>query len=665
MALGQRRRSHEEAGDKDVAHSTPAAGEEVVAAPRYGPRNAGATRPPRWAWLVGVAAAAAVLGPALAPGSVFALDAAFIPRIPVPAGVWGLGPELPRRVPLGLALSWLSAVVGGAAAGKLLLGAALVLAFTGATRLVADHPWPTQLASGLLYGLSPLVLTRVGAGEWTAVAAFAVLPWAVPTLLDPARDRRRTFLWSAAMAATGVVGGVFALLVVAVAVAAERTTAVLVAGALAAIAQAPWLVPGVIVAAGGGRLAGSGAFATRARGLVGVAGVLAGHGFWRLPSQVGGDAGVGVALLGAGLLCLAVVGARGSRERWRRRGAIVAGVGLVIALASALPGVRVVANAVTATMGGGPFREGQRFAVLFLVWLAPAAAVGAQRLASDLGQAWGRLAVAAPALAAVALAIPGLWGVGGRLQTTSIPEAWAAARTDIAQARGPVLALPFHRYLDLPAAGNRRVLNPLPDYLGGDVIASSDPELGSAFREFADPREATVKALLAQAAAGQPVADGLAAIGVRWIVLLHAVDWRSYDSLRRDPGLRTVVADPSLDLFTVNSWRGPVVDSSGRSLALGGVIAPVKRLAASAAAVWAAPAAAGWMRGTRPVGRTPDGLLALPAGGGILWYWPAAVVLLVDVATGLAVATAVARRAPRERPRSRGSGRRPRPPRRP
>src|SRR5437763_12406083 len=86
-------------------------------------------------WLAGGALAGLVLGPALAPGSLLNLDLVFTPTIPVPRGVWALGPELSRRVPLGVVLAWGSALLGGPVAGKALLLVALTVAFAGACRL--------------------------------------------------------------------------------------------------------------------------------------------------------------------------------------------------------------------------------------------------------------------------------------------------------------------------------------------------------------------------------------------------------------------------------------------------------------------------------------------------------------------------------------------------
>jgi len=593
-----------------------------------------------------VAVAVAVLGPALRRGSIFTLDAAFVPRIPLPAGMWGLGPELPRRVPVGAALAWTSAAVGGAAVGKALLGLSLVVAFAGAARL-AHHDdgrvsparaWPVPLVAGLLYALSPLVLTRVGAGQWTALTAFAVLPWALPSLLVPSASLARTFAWGVAMAATGSVGGSLALVVVVVGLAADRTVAAAMGAALVSAAQALWVVPGLVVAAGGASPAGAAVFATRASGPVGWAGLLAGHGFWRAPTQVGGDTTLGTAVLGLGLLGLGVLGSAELPSAWRRRAAWLAALGWAMAVASAIPGIRVTYDALSRTALGAPFRESQRFLVLTLVWLAPAAASGARRLAAERGRLPPWTVPALVSVTTVVLATNGLWGVGGRLRPVTLPPEWAAARRAVGAAPGTVVALPYHRYLDLPLASNRRVLEPMADYLGGDVIASSDPELGGGYREVADAREPAVRAVLASAPAD--VADRLARVGVRWLVVLHAADWESYRWLTQRDGVRVAVAGTSLDLLRIEPWQGPVVAADGASVTLRSVVAPLGRLAASGPAVWAHPAVPGWLRGSHAAGRTADGMVALPGGRGPLWFWPAALVMAVDAGVLAAVVAA-------------------------
>src|SRR5438270_2022970 len=116
-------------------------------------------------WLGGIAVAVLVLGPALGPGSLLNLDLVFAPTIPVPRGVWALGPELSRRVPLGVVLAWASTVVGGPVAGKVLLGVALGAAFVGVWRLMPDGGLITRAGAALLYAASPFILTRVAGGH--------------------------------------------------------------------------------------------------------------------------------------------------------------------------------------------------------------------------------------------------------------------------------------------------------------------------------------------------------------------------------------------------------------------------------------------------------------------------------------------------------------------
>ena len=581
-----------------------------------------------WAWCAGALAAVATLGPALGPGSLLNLDLVLLPRIPVPPGIWGLGPELPRRVPYGLALAWASNLVGGPVAGKALLLAAVAAACVGAMRLAAGAPPVARVGAGLLYALSPFLLTRIGVGHLGVVVAFAALPWALPTLLRPADHLPRTLLWGALLGTAGVAGGTLALVVITVGLAADRGRRLAPVAGVAVVAQLPWIVPGIVVALAGVDLNPAGRFATRADGLVGLLGLPVGHGFWRASSQAGGDTTEGVALLGCVVLVLAALGASRLPAAWGRRATGLAALGAALAVVSAVPGLRQVYEAATSLPVLASARESQRWLPLLLVWLAPAAALGAARIG-------GLLARLTPAACALALAAPALWGVEGRLQPVDVPPGWHAAKVAIDRRPGPVLALPWHQYLDLRVADGRRVLNPMRDYLGGDVLSSSDPELSARRQEEADPREAHVRrTLLPRMTEGRPAADALSRLGVRWVVLLHEVEWRSFaPGLRADPGLRRTVDDVAVELFEVRDWRGPVVTAAGEAMPARSVIAPVARVAGSGPATWHRPAAPGWMRGFEPAEEGPFGTLLLPRGGGLVWFWPAVLVLLAHFIT--------------------------------
>jgi hypothetical protein len=245
------------------------------------------------------------------------------------------------------------------------------------------------------------------------------------------------------------------------------------------------------------------------------------------------------------------------------------------------------------------------------------------------------------------LAAPGLWGLAGALEPVTFPTGWAEARTQVQRAPGPVLALPWHEYLNLGFADGRRVLNPVPDYLGGDVLASSDPEFADSprAREQGDPREVHVPTILEHP---DRMGASLAALGIRWVVVLHEVDWRRYQPLDGEAGLEHTVATPALDVYRVRDWRGPVIDGGGKRVRVDTLIAPWSWVGASGPATWTRPSASGWLRGTSSTTSTATGLLWLPAGRGPVWYWPAALAIGADVVVAGGVAWSVVRRPKQE-----------------
>ena len=609
-------------------------------------------------WVAATVGTFVFLGPALGGGTLLNLDLVVTSRLSLPSGVWGLGPELPRRVPYWVVVSWFSGLIG-TLAGTLFFAIAMIVAFAGAYRLAARTPRACRLGAGALYAFGPFMLTRVAVGHAGVVAATAILPWVLPTLLHPARRIDRTFVAASALAFAGPSGGTLLAIPIVVGLVADRRRGWVKPLGAVVVAQLPWLVPALVVSRNRANFADSRQFSTDAHGVLGLLRLVAGHGFWRGASQVGGRGGIGVAVLGAVLVLLAVSGSRAlgsadaqgvpaALEGIGPRAAVAAGIGFVVAGASAMPVVRGAYAALSRTTPGVAIREGQRLLPVFLVWLAPAAAAGAARLARSTGNArtgdhaapvdlgapgaqQARLLGALPLACAFVLAASGAWGLQGAFRPVALPADWGHARQVIRSAPGTVVALPFHEYLGLPQAEGRIVLNPLPTFLGGDVIASSDPELGRPHLEVSDPREPPLIPVLTAARSGRPVADQLAASGIRWVVVLHDLEWEDYAGLDRDPGLRHVLTGSSLDVYRVLAWQGPVRTTDGRQLQRHAVIAPVGSVASSAAAVWDQPASWGWMRGFSATGRSREGLIFLPAGRGLVWYWPACLVLLADI----------------------------------
>ncbi|MCU1453619.1 MAG: hypothetical protein JWN46_1765, partial [Acidimicrobiales bacterium] len=268
-----------------------------------------------------------------------------------------------------------------------------------------------------------------------------------------------------------------------------------------------------------------------------------------------------------------------------------------------------------------------------------------RRGATGLAGALSRTALAAPLVLGLALAGPGLWGAGGRLDPVTHPAGWARARQIVRAEPGTVLALPWREYPQLSFAAGRTVFNPLPDYLGGDVLSSYDPEFSSRrTQEQVDHRARRIDGLVDGILGGRASSLQLRALGVRWVVLLRESDWTPYTIvLRRDPGLELVLSDPALEVYRVTGWQGPATGATGQ-YGLRRPIPPYISTSAPAGAVLDVPAAPGWVRGWgRAAGSTADGRLRVPAGSGPLWFWPALLVVGIHVGV-LAAAVACALR---------------------
>lgn len=333
--------------------------------------------------------------------------------------------------------------------------------------------------------------------------------------------------------------------------------------------QLLWVLPTVVLLWAGAGVTGAGGFATHAAGVAGWPAVLAGNGFWRWDVQVGATGWLG-AVVGLVVAGLAAVGAREVLGRHRRDswpvGAVVVGaVGLLLALASAVPGIRDGYGWLSDLPIGAPLRESHRFLALWLVVAAPLAAVGAAALGSEASRWRGRVAIGALAVAVLAVSVPGWWGLEGRLVPVDYPEGWGAVRRRIAAEPGTAVALPWSEYPPLSFAEDRQVFNPVPEYLGGDVISSYDPVFDPDVprQEQVDRRADVVDALSDGALAGRPISAGLADLGVRWVVLVHESGWERYSSLFADPGLRVAIALDDIDLFEVAAWSGRATGPDG------------------------------------------------------------------------------------------------------
>ena len=200
-----------------------------------------------WAALL----AGLMLGPALGPGLVLSYDMVWVPDLTLRPDFWGLGSSLPRAVPSDVVVSLLDDVLPGAVLQKAVLFGSLAGAGLGIDRLARD--WlgarlPARLAAVAAYAWSPYVAERLLLGHWPMLLCYATLPW----VLHATNRWREEGQLPAALPLLLVAGSLSASAGVATAIALLATLAgapvrrLLCGLALAAAANAPWVVAGLL-----------------------------------------------------------------------------------------------------------------------------------------------------------------------------------------------------------------------------------------------------------------------------------------------------------------------------------------------------------------------------------------------------------------------------------
>jgi hypothetical protein len=543
------------------------------------------------------------MAPLLARGYVLTYDMVFVPRLELTRNLLGLDTAVARAVPGDLLVALASRLVPADLVQKLILLGIVVAAGTGAARLTPTHRPAARAAAAALYAWNPFVYERLVMGHWGLLVAYATLPFVARAASDlrtgtPGSVRRLVLTLAIAAAASppgGLIAAAVALCVAAAppwspagtgggreeisrevaastgglpgpgagggrgnptgwGVVDSRPRVGLVVGVGLAV-NAPWLVPSVLRPGGVPvRAEGAAAFASRPDGPLGTVGSLVGlGGIWNafaVPPGVGSWPWLG------GLAVVLAVAVAGLPALWRRLPAgaaggllLAAGLGLVLAAAYALPGLRSLVDLVVVHVpGGGLVRDAQKFVAPLALVEAVAFGLGVERLVPALPPRWGR-AAAAGLVAAPVLLLPALaWGAAGRLAAVPYPDGFARAGAVMAvdPVPGAVLVLPWHLYLGFPWNGDRVVLDPAQRWFTRRAVGNDDLELAGTTVPGEDPYGARLGPVVAGTG---PLVPALPGEGIRYVLVLKVADWATWGP--RLAGLDPVLDRPALALYRV------------------------------------------------------------------------------------------------------------------
>lgn len=521
------------------------------------------------AWTL--ALTAALLWPLVRSGYPLGHDLVFTPRQPLDLASIGLSGASPRAVPLDALVALAERVVDGAVVGRLALVAPLLAAGVGVAVLLGSRRAAAGLAASGAAVWNPYVAERLALGQWALLWAYAALPWIV---LAVRGFGRRSWSWAALAAAlaaaaitpTGALIGAAVAIVVTAAVHPGHRTVVAVVG-LAVAVQLPWAVPSLVGSAAlTSDPTGVAAFATRSEfGGGTVLSVLTGGGVWDADVVPASRSG-----LLAWLAVVLVVGAAlaGWARLVTRLGrpvvlalAALAGAGLVLALLPTLPGGLQLSRALVGSVpGAGLLRDAQKWVLPLVVLTALLVGAAVERAVDRIRAAHLRVLAVVVVLTVPVLLLPDAASpVRATVEPVHYPGAWRAV---VAAARGgDAVVLPFASYRTFPwAPGRSSVLDPAPRLLAVPAVVQDRLAVGGRLLRGESPRAAAV----GRALAGRQLAAGLAAEGIRWVV----VEGRTPGAVPDLAALRPVITSADVSLYRVPGRVRSVHEPASRVVAV-------------------------------------------------------------------------------------------------
>lgn len=579
-----------------------------------------------------------VLVPLFRPGFILSLDVVFSPNLEFVRYLFSAkDPLYYGRLPVAIVLDGIALVVPvwivqrGIVVG-IIAGSGLSMYLASRTRTTAG-----ALFAGTLYAINPFVYVRLLAGHWWLLAGYAVLPLAVASFADAIAGRgrvRRAAAWATVASAFDPhVAVLLAVAYVCIGSAAivqrpdrrsvgrrvaERTSRV---AAVAVAFNAYWLLPALAtVLAGGSKvtaMSGLDLVAFTARGTVDgnvPLSIASLFGFWRGGSRLPLEVLPWAAWLGlfSTLLLLAFVGWYDRRDQPVAGGMLLVGLagfvlGLGVSVDATAPLFRALYDHAVVFRG---MRDSQKFVALLALAYAALGGGGVDRLVRwleeavpgedhpdrpfvlgpgatlpDRGTALRALVIVLVLSTPLVYTWPMLWGLSGQVSATDYPDGWAEANDLLLEDESEyrVLFLPWHQYMTFPWTDGR-VASPADAYFERPVIRSRSIDIAGIDSQAASPAHARVTALLEEPGTPEPIGPELAGLGVKYVIVAKAADYRRYDYLRHQSDLAVATENGDLVVYenrafgaaaAPDRWprAAPVVP--GRALIVGAIVSAV------------------------------------------------------------------------------------------
>ena len=530
-----------------------------------------------------------VAGPWLLPGYLFGTD------WPGPRH-FGPSNSVGSALPLEAAMAGLAWAIGGEVTGKLLILGSLFAAAALVYRALPVGGVVPRAAAATVYAVNPFVYGRLHYGQMFLLLAYAILPWALTRLRGMlAEPGGRSSVGAAvAFVLIGIasphmvlITGLLAAVLFVTHTLAQREKLeyiknsgpwIVVAIALAGVASSYWIVPliagrgyegEVIATTGSGQLAAYAVVSDRSFGL--VPNLVGLYGFWaegtgRFTSMKEFVPFWPFVL--AAILAVAAIGVAGVRRGSGRQLAPLV-VGLLVAASIAVVLEMGISQPVTAGVVRWldanfvvyrGLRDAGKWAALLALVYSQLFGIGVATLLGFIPthmKAHTSRELAIGVATGLLLAIPLYYGNGllfgahGEIKPSQYPAGWYAADRLLASDAHPGRALmpPWHEYMSYGFIQNQNkiVAPPAPTFFSVPVLVSTDPEV-QGIPPPGDPDQVAISRLVAAGDKGQ-WGQVLTAHGVKYLLLTHDLEWRSYAYLDFQPGLLKIADFGSIEVY--------------------------------------------------------------------------------------------------------------------
>ena len=538
-------------------------------------------------YLVYMLLSIAILGPLLSPGYILTLDMAFAPAMDFTTELWGLQGDVPVSVPFHFLLQLGNRLMPTWLLQKIILFSIFFFSGLGAYRLLSSKGIGSYFA-GLLYAVNPFTYVRFMAGQWGVLATYAVTPFALSAFIKLLqnegqkgiiKDIIKVALLSTLVGMMEIQGYLLLFLAFAIVflgyIIKERKQPVKVGKAIKSIGLAAvlfcllnvyWLVP--VLNGGASFLEQFGqadlvSFTPKATSRI-MFDIASMYGFWR-----GGYVYVQHLLsfwwlLFIFLLFLSTYGFMskfGDRSiRWIVTSFVATAVlSFLMAVGASsnltLPFFQWLWEHLSLIRG---FRDSQKFVALLCLSYAYLGGLGVAEFSHKIkteGKRSYRLMLAI--LVAMAVLTPlaysfTMFGFYGQLGTTEYPKEWYAVNNYLNDDKDEfsVLFLPWHQYLDFGWLPNidKRLVNPARTFFDKPIIQGDNVEMPSIYSQSSNPVSKYVEFVLAHKNVDN-LGELLAPLNVKYVILVHEVDYENYAFLYQQKDLRVQIEKPGITVF--------------------------------------------------------------------------------------------------------------------